>query len=233
MSSNLVLVEDFFPANITNKLLTIVKKHNNDLSKPPGFAPDGRAEINLLDNWILTDIGNFVKDNSIAKVKDYRLEYASLFIDNKDFFIPLHKDSSHGKLEDGVTDVCDPWKVQIQIYLNNKRNPGIMFFDDATIKHYPSVVSVGSHEPENSTVVWYMSESEIDEDNFCPDTDFHIDNLLTVNKRLAEHNVPPIKEVKYGYNNGYISYTANRIAHTVPKIVDSVGDRVSITFKYN
>ena len=118
MSSNLVLVEDFFPANITNKLLTIVKKHNNDLSKPPGFAPDGRAEINLLDNWILTDIGNFVKDNSIAKVKDYRLEYASLFIDNKDFFIPLHKDSSHGKLEDGVTDVCDPWKVQIQIYLN-------------------------------------------------------------------------------------------------------------------
>ena len=59
------------------------------------------------------------------------------------------------------------------------------------------------------------------------------DNLLTVNKRLAEHNVPPIKEVKYGYNNGYISYTANRIAHTVPKIVDSVGDRVSITLKYN
>ena len=92
MSSNLVLVEDFFPANITNKLLTIVKKHNNDLSKPPGFAPDGRAEINLLDNWILTDrtvldVIAFTNCSETIDFKDkeYFEDYARVFVGEYDW----------------------------------------------------------------------------------------------------------------------------------------------------
>ena len=268
--SDLELVKDFFPKEIVDALMTIIKEYEGNLN-PENRAPGGREEIDLFKLYgptpdapngtsIIKDIIEFVEQSDVVdlyqkrdyfgykKSKKCILVGAFLWIDPKDFSIPLHRDPS-----DGWNGLCHPWDIQIQIYLNNKRNPGTMFFDDSSIKklkNYDQYVwkpgvpkfnylynvdkvkynEGGDPDPGGGTVIWYMDPSEIPAiphegvGGFSPQFDYQVD----------ENNLPPfIKESKYGYNRGYILYTSTRMSHCVPKILDSVGDRVSIQLQFH